>query len=48
MKYTMNLIFMCSVLALGIAGVNKFNSISKDKNIFTDRQATIMAQADFN
>lgn len=48
MKYVMNLILMCSVLAIGSIGVYKFKSISTDKNIFADHNRALMAQADLH
>lgn len=44
----MNLVIMVSVLALGAVEVHKFSSISAEKNIFTKKQKTMLAQLDAN
>lgn len=46
MKSVINLILMCSVLIVGAIGVNKFQSISTNKNIFADHNKAVMAQMD--
>lgn len=47
MKKYFNLALICSVLFLGLAAVSKFQSISKDKNLFVERQTIILANSGF-